>query len=473
MRAVPQPTAARPLHDARRGAEEDTALGRLESLLWIGPAEGLAASGIALLPSLDVTWARDVDEALALPVHLFDAAVLEGEAPDAILDGLARLRRRPRAPALVVRAPACAAERVREFLGAGARDVMLVADAHDAEETGPQLLERLHAARSRGPDDGPVELEGVVACSAAMRAVFELVARAARSSASVLLTGETGTGKELIARALHGTGPRREQPFVAINCAAFPDTLLESELFGHARGAFTGADRDKKGLFEVAHGGTLFLDEIGETSGPLQAKLLRALQEREIRPLGSARARRVDVRVLSATNKELRAEASRGFFREDLYFRLAVFPIRVPPLRDRPEDVLPLAEHFLERHGRREGKRGCRLSRAASHMLLAHRWPGNVRELENEIQRSLALAEPGEIITPALLSDRVSGTLEPAGACVSDGEPLSSSLDRVEAWLIRRALERNGGRRAQTARELGITREGLYKKMQRLRIVDV
>jgi DNA-binding NtrC family response regulator len=170
----------------------------------------------------------------------------------------------------------------------------------------------------------------------------------------------------------------------------------------------------------------------------------------------------VDVRVVSATNRDLRSQAAGGLFREDLYFRLAVFPIRVPPLRDRPEDVIPLAEHFLERHGRREGKRGCRLSRAAAHMLLAHDWPGNVRELENEIQRALALAEPGDTLTPALLSERVSGTLEPARRCVRDGETLARSLARVEAWLIRRALERNAGRRAQTARELGITREGLY-----------
>ena len=303
-----------------------------------------------------------------------------------------------------------------------------------------------------------------------MRAVFALVERAAQSSATVLLSGETGTGKEVIARAIHDHGSRGGRSFIAVNCAAFPDTLLESELFGHVKGAFTGADRAKAGLFELAHGGTLFLDEIGETSGPLQAKLLRVIQERELRPVGASRTRRVDVRLITASNRDLRAEAARGFFRNDLYYRLAVFPITVPALRDRRDDILPLAEHFLARYGQREGKPGCRISRAAAHLLLASSWPGNVRELENEIQRAVALAEPGEVITPPLLSETLGTIAEPVEAGSPPGETLRESMARVEAWLIRRALEGNGGRRASTARQLGITREGLYKKMQRLGI---
>jgi Nif-specific regulatory protein len=257
---------------------------------------------------------------------------------------------------------------------------------------------------------------------------------------------------------------------VAVNCAAFPDGLLESELFGHVRGAFTGADRDKPGLFLEASGGSLFLDEIGETAPPLQATLLRVLQEREVRPLGSARSRPVDVRVIAATNRDLRDEAARGAFREDLYYRLAVFPITVPPLRARRDDVLPLAEHFLVRHGERDGKPGCRLSHAAAQLLIAHDWPGNVRELDNEMQRALALAPKGGLVTPKHLSPQVAGIALPVQRESRPGDTLRANLDRVEAWLIRRALEQQGGRRAATARKLGITREGLYKKMKRLGI---
>jgi transcriptional regulator with PAS, ATPase and Fis domain len=300
--------------------------------------------------------------------------------------------------------------------------------------------------------------------------LLQLAGGAATSRATVLLSGETGTGKEILARALHRAGPRRDRPFVAVNCAAFPDTLLESELFGHTKGSFTGADRDKPGLFVAAHGGTLFLDEVGETSGPLQAKLLRALQEREVRPVGGARSRRVDVRVIAASNRDLRREARHGAFREDLYYRLAVFPLRVPPLRERRDDILPLAEHFLAHHGQREGKPGCRLSRAARHLLLVHAWPGNVRELENEMQRVLALAEPGELVSPRLLSPRLTHDMEPVGRGASRPETLRETMGRVEAYVLRRALERNDGRKAATARQLGITREGLYKKLKRLGI---
>jgi transcriptional regulator with PAS, ATPase and Fis domain len=286
----------------------------------------------------------------------------------------------------------------------------------------------------------------------------------------VLLSGETGTGKELLARAIHAGGARRLRPFVAVNCAAFPDTLLESELFGHMKGAFTGADRDKKGLFEEASGGTLFLDEIGETTPALQAKLLRVLQEREIRPVGGTRPRAVDVRLLAATNRSLRQEVSRGTFREDLYYRLAVFPIAVPPLRERPEDVVPLAEHFLASHARREDKPGCTLAPEAQQLLCSYHWPGNVRELDNEMQRALALCEPGEEIGAGLLSDRLAAVVEPVQTAARDGESLRQTLGRIEALLIRRTLDALGGRRAATARRLGITREGLYKKMRRFGI---
>ena len=257
---------------------------------------------------------------------------------------------------------------------------------------------------------------------------------------------------------------------MAVNCAAFPDSLLESELFGHVRGAFTGADRNKAGLFSEANGGTLFLDEIGETSPSLQANLLRVLQEREVRPVGSSRSIPLDVRVVAASNRSLRDAAGQGSFREDLYYRLAVFPIHVPPLRARREDILPLAEHFLALHGRREKKQSCLLSREAARLLLTHDWPGNVRELENEMQRALALVDTDSLITPKLLSDAVRDIVDPIRQACRAGDSLRDNLDRIEAWLIQRALEQHGGRRAASAKKLGITREGLYKKMKRLGI---
>ncbi len=306
----------------------------------------------------------------------------------------------------------------------------------------------------------------IVASSGPMIELLEVMERAAAFKSTVLLTGESGTGKEVLARAIHAQSPRRNETFVAINCGAIPEALLESELFGHAKGAFTGADRERKGLFEAADGGTLFLDEVSETSGPFQAKLLRALQEREVRPLGGARARPVDVRVVAASNRDLWQEAEAHGFRQDLYYRLAVFPVHVPPLRDRPGDVPRLAEHFLTLHGDAPGG----LSPGAVRLLQSYRWPGNVRELENEIQRALALADPGEVLAPIHFSRRVRGLLDPIEANLRPGDTLRETLDRIEAWLLRRALETHGNRRAATARRLGITREGLYKKLKRLGI---
>lgn len=312
----------------------------------------------------------------------------------------------------------------------------------------------------------------VIGRSLAMQATLALVDHACASTATVLLTGETGTGKEVLARAVHSGSPRADEPFVALNCAAFPDTLLESELFGHVKGAFTGADRSKEGLFALASGGTLFLDEIGETSLALQAKLLRVLQEREVRPIGGTRARKIDVRLVAATNRELRTEIHAKRFRSDLYYRLAVFPIPVPPLRERRDDVLELARHFLALHGRREGRPGVVLSPDAGTRLVAHHWPGNVRELENEMHRALVLCGPDDVVHTGHLSAGWSDAeipdalLEPA----TDDEPLRETLARIETFLIQRTLDAYKGHRADTARALGLTREGLWKKMKRLGI---
>ena len=441
----------------------------IRSVLWIGPASGLADSGALDCPSLDVTWVPGLSEALSLAPASFDVEILDGDGND-LAEQVKRLRRSPRrSPVLVrTREPAEA-----ELLAAGARGVLAVGD-------GPQAIEHLlgridelaedqpwHSSEHGGTSPNP-PLAGMIGTSRVMRDVLGLVKRASDSSATVLIGGETGTGKEVIARAVHAAGPRAAKPFVAVNCAAFPDSLLESELFGHVRGAFTGADRDKPGLFSEANGGTVFLDEIGETSPPLQANLLRVLQEREVRPVGSSRSIPLDVRVIAASNRSLRDAAEHGLFRQDLYYRLAVFPITMPPLRARREDILPLAEHFLALHGKREQKPDCRLSRPAAHLLLAHDWPGNVRELENEMQRALALADPASLITPKLLSEAVCDIVSPIQQTCRAGDSLRDNMNRIEAWLIRRALEQHGGRRAASARKLGITREGLYKKMKRL-----
>ena len=460
-----------------------TTMCAIRSILWIGPGEGLARVGAADVPSLDITWVRDADEALSLPAAEFDAAVLDGEDAESLLAALRRIKCGPRASPVIVCLPEKETDRVRDFLAAGAAQVLLRAHEDVEEAREPGLLVEFLDALDRVSGERPWQsassaarrtpaplLPGVIGRSRALRSVVGLVEKARDSMVTVLLSGETGTGKEVIARALHRTGPRRSHPFLALNCAAFPDTLLESELFGYVKGAFTGAERTRAGLFEAAHRGTLFLDEIAETSAPLQAKLLRALQEHEVRPVGGSRPRPVDVRIVAASNRCLRSEAARGFFRQDLYYRLAVFPISMPPLRERCDDILPLAEHFLALHGDAEGKRGCRLSQAAAHLLLAHDWPGNVRELENEMHRALALARPGELVTPKLLSDRITEILEPVATNVRNQETLRENMSRIEAWLIRRSLEQHDGRRAATARKLGVTREGLYKKMKRLRI---
>jgi DNA-binding NtrC family response regulator len=449
---------------------------RMRSILWVGGAERLREERVAEAPLLDVAWARDAGDAAELPLRAFDALVVDCDSGSSARESVVRLRAAsaPGGPPIVVRLPEADDEIVRALRDAGAAAVgartrggiaaLLASLAPRAGGVGrPQHA----AARDPRTDD-----RGPVARSRAMRAVLALAERAMRSRATVLVTGETGTGKELLARAIHEGGARRDGPFVAVNCAAFPDTLLESELFGHGRGAFTGADRDRKGLFEEAAGGTLFLDEVGETSPSLQAKLLRALQEREIRVLGTSRARRVDVRVVAATNRDLRAEVEAGRFRDDLYWRLAVFHLVVPPLRERREDVLPLARHFLCRHAA-DPRRAPELAPDAADLLTLYPWPGNVRELENEMQRALALLEPGEGLAARHLSDRLNEALRPAreaGVAPGGPETLRVQMARLEAWLLRRALDAHGGRRAATARTLGITREGLYKKMRRFGI---
>ena len=311
----------------------------------------------------------------------------------------------------------------------------------------------------------------IIGRSAPLRAALSQAAKVASTETTVLVTGESGTGKELVARAIHHASPRAAGPFVALNCAALPDTLLETELFGHERGAFTGADRQKPGRFELAAGGTLFLDEVAELSAPVQAKLLRVLQEREFQRVGGTATLKADVRLVAATNRDLARLVEEGKFRDDLYYRLNVFALELPALRDRGEDVLLLATHFAHELAARMGKAEAGLSRDAREALLAHRWPGNIRELGNAIERALIVSEGGLITSAQLgLVARRAAPEEiraaPAAPAPRDDAAATSLVD-MERRLVTDALARAAGNRSEAARLLGLTRSQLYTRLKK------
>jgi transcriptional regulator with PAS, ATPase and Fis domain len=290
---------------------------------------------------------------------------------------------------------------------------------------------------------------------------------------SILITGETGTGKEMAAKTIHNEGHRKNKPFVAVSCGALPENLLESELFGHVKGAFTGAISNRLGLFREAHGGTLFLDEIGDLPIPLQVKLLRVLQEREVRPVGGDVSYPVDVRIISATNKNLVDEVQKGAFRHDLFYRLAVIPIHIPPLRNRKEDIIMLSEHFIQKHQRRNRTRMKKLDPLCHQLLCNYHWPGNIRELENAVEHSIAMAK-GDIITPECLpghivshSSKRSGDLYtvPKDHLTWDGTGMHGNpIRQEEKQLIVEALQRYRGNQTRAAKDLGISRITLWRK---------
>jgi two-component system response regulator HydG len=310
------------------------------------------------------------------------------------------------------------------------------------------------------------ELDAILGKSPGMRAVFDLIERVSRSTANVLVQGESGTGKEMVARAIHNLGPRSKKPFIAINCTAIPEALLESELFGHAKGSFTGASARKKGLIEEANEGTLFLDEIGDMSTALQAKLLRVLQERKIRPVGDTELIDVNVRVISATHRDLKAAIRSGQFREDLFYRLSVIPIELPPLRKRSEDIPLLAESFLRKYAAQNQYADNRyingFSKSAIAKLLCAPWPGNVRELENVIERAVVLCT-GTTIQDSDLPDADSMNAKDAFASTTEDFP---TLNQVEERYMRLVLQKTKGRRDRAAEILGINRRTLYRKQR-------
>ena len=304
----------------------------------------------------------------------------------------------------------------------------------------------------------------IVGTGPALQRALDLVERVVALDTTVLVTGETGTGKELIARAIHYNGPRAEKPFVSENCAALAPELLTSELFGHRRGAFTGATEHRQGLFEVADGGTLFLDEIGDCPAELQMRLLRVLDQGEVRRVGDNAPIKVDVRIIAATHHDLQRDVEAGTFRKDLFYRLSVFTIPMPPLRQRPEDIALLAQHFLEHLIRRHGKAVRGFTPEAAALLAAYEFPGNVRELENEVERAFALTDAADYITPELLSERFGSVRPPAP---SNAGSLRTAVERFETQLIREALARHGGNQTRAADELGLSRRGFIDKLQR------
>jgi DNA-binding NtrC family response regulator len=421
-----------------------------------------------------VPFTRAADALAALEKQPFDLLLTDLKMPGC--DGVEVLRQAraadPELPVILITAHASVPTAI-EAMRAGAFDY--VEKPFDNTELKTLVRRALDVTRLsrenrylRAELGSRYSLDAIVAESAALRDVLALVRRAAKSPSTVLVTGESGTGKELIARALHYHSDRVGQPFVAVNCRALAPGVLESELFGHERGAFTGAERARPGLFERADGGTLFLDEIGETDADFQAKLLRVLQERSVVRVGGADERSVDVRIVAATNRDLRAEVAAGRFREDLFFRLAVIPVHLPPLRERPEDVLPLAAHFLERSRQRVGRDVRGLSPEAERLLASRRWKGNVRELENAVERGVVLARGPHIEADDLL-------LEPdtdADAPDSAGDDLQAFLDRATREHIERALAAAGGKRIDAARALGIDRTTLYRLMRRHGLSD-
>ncbi|MGD8627687.1 MAG: sigma 54-interacting transcriptional regulator [bacterium] len=309
----------------------------------------------------------------------------------------------------------------------------------------------------------------IVYVSREMGGIVATAKRMARTSSPVLIEGESGTGKELVARLLHASGERGRMPFVAINCGAIPEGLFESELFGYRSGAFTGAVRNKPGIFEAADGGTIFLDEIGDLSPAMQAKCLRVLQEREVRRVGETRPRRIDVRVIAATNRLLEREMKAGRFREDLYFRIGVLRLCIPPLRERPEDIDVLAGFFASGYARKLCREVPAIAPDALEVLRLYAWPGNVRELENEIHRMVALSGEAATLGADLISRRIRQGISRAAAGAGKGK-LKARLVSYEKEIIKEALDLYGWNKTRTARHLGLTRQGLHRKLSRLRI---
>jgi two-component system response regulator PilR (NtrC family) len=428
-----------------------------------------------------VTLADDLASArAALARAEFDAVITDLRLPDGTgLEVLDAVKRRSADTEVILVTAFASTETAIAAMKRGAYDY--ITKPFKLEEVGVMVercLEKRALVRQnlelREELRGRFRLDKMVGKSEPMQRVFNLLRRVAPTKTSVLLQGESGTGKELVARALHHVAgaPRSEGPFIGINCGAIPDALLESELFGHVKGAFTGAIADKPGVFAAASGGTLFLDEIGELSGPMQVKLLRALQERRVKPVGSVAEREVDVRVVAATHRDLEQEVERGAFRRDLYYRLNVIQIHLPSLRSRREDIPLLVEHFLRKHASANGRPLLGIEPEAMKRLCDYDYPGNVRELENLIERAVTL-EPGTRVTVETLPDltpKRRATAAAEAAFPEEGLDLDAAIGDLERDLLLKALERAGGVRKRAAKLLRITFRSLRYRLAKLGI---
>ena len=419
----------------------------------------------------DVTEAADGPEGIkAVEEGPFDVILLDIRLPTlGGIETLTEIRRiSPFTPVLMMTAYASVKTAV-EALRAGAFDYLTKPlDIEELKILIEKALEHYHlreenlSLRERLGDR--FDFSKIIGKSRKMKELFELLSQVAPTDATVLILGESGTGKELVANAIHHNSPRSSGPFIKVACAALPETLLESELFGHERGAFTGAVARREGRFQAAHRGSIFLDEVGEMSPATQAKLLRVLQEKEFEPLGSTRTMKVDVRVIAATNKDLAAEVKEGRFREDLYYRLNVVPVLLPPLRERKEDIPALAVHFFTIYRDKNRKELREISGKTLDLLVRYDWPGNIRELENCIERAVIMAR-GDIIAPADLPPSIQAlSLEKQDSGISF--PAGISLEEVEKALILKTLEDTGGNRSRAAEILGINRRTLQLKLK-------
>jgi DNA-binding NtrC family response regulator len=432
--------------------DDDTALreGLAETVSGLGHRPVSAASGQEALARLE----RESVDAVLLDLHM---PGMDG------IEVLRRLRKNPKPPPVVILTAFASAANTIEAMRLGAFDHLTKPIGRDDLDA---LLQRVivRGLAVRPADVDRSEGEALVGSSEAMRRVQKTIGLAADSDATVLVLGETGTGKEMVARALHEHGRRKARPFIAVNCAAIPADLLESELFGHVKGAFTGAASDRAGAFREAEGGTLLLDEIGDMQPAMQAKILRVLQDKVVTPVGG-RPAAVDVRVVAATHRDLTEWIAEGRFREDLYYRLNIVRITLPPLRERLADIVPLAEHFLRAAAPSEPKQ---LTAPAAARLLSHDWPGNVRELKNVIERANVFVR-GSIVDAGdldLASDVPAASSAETSADWLVGD-LPTALARLEEAMIRRALDACGGNRAEAARRLNVHRQLLYAKMRR------
>jgi len=422
---------------------------------------------------VEAASARDAQKQLAQ--RAFDLFVVDNVMPG--MTGLELLRDvfaalpEPERPQVVMMTAHGSTQIVREAFKLGVEDFLekpfevdeLLGLARRAVRSRRLQTEKQYLISER---DAEFNHYGIVGRSRAMQDVITRAGLVAETKSTVLITGDTGTGKEMVARLIHHRSAQREMPLIKVNCAAIPDTLLESELFGHVRGAFTGATMTKRGKFALADGGSIFLDEIGTMSPAIQSKLLRVLQEREFEPLGAERTQRVDVRVIAATNRDLKQMVSDGKFQEDLYYRLNVIPIEIPPLRERREDIPVLVEHFVDKHRQRTGKKIDRVDDGVTEALERYDWPGNVRELENTIERAVVLTT-GTVISAAAIS------LVGAASSSSAGLPsmrLHQNLEWVERETIRRALEQAGGVKKDAAELMGISQRALSYYLAKYRI---